>query len=279
MAKKPKMIKGKDAPLAQRLTLLLEGRKGDPLFPSMPRGEGVKLAAYLGADPQQVSQYKKGDTQPEDIYTLVKIADYFSTGKRKISVDWLLGRLPENCLSMDPRVQSAARYTGLSDKSVMALNRISYGSKYHFPDDEGKRFLEMALETSFDLDLPDDKTTKKDWNEEFIEDLEKWGDLEKLGGKDKIDPLEPPKTNYETVFGLFYEMVFPPISSHSEVMFPSGYKVPADVLLKLTNEKDISEFYDELRSRYKPDQSVPDRQFIIEELKNEDEDPDEETEE
>lgn len=260
--RKKKEAAGGTTQFKDRLKLLLDGREDDPNFPRKKKGEGMELAAYLGLDRQSITQYKKGDAEPT-LYNLMRIAE-----KYNVSVDWLLGILPENCSGRDFDEKEAAKYTGLSYESVIALHRISYGTDKHFaPDTQGKQFLDMALETCLEDSLPSDECIEAKAIVHF----------KKLDPEIKDDLIVQGITRkpYKTAFSYFYENVFPSVNAKSQVTVPSGKDEKIKDLLTYLNSKNISRFYASLRKRYKrKDQEPPVQYFVLEELGSE-EDEDE----
>ncbi|MBQ4424571.1 MAG: helix-turn-helix transcriptional regulator [Lachnospiraceae bacterium] len=187
MARKKKEETGINTPLANRLQLIMDGREGDPLFEKKPRGDGKKLAEYLGMSKQTISMYKNGSILPE-VPTLEKIADYYHT-----STDWLLGRFPEDCKSLNAETQRMAEHTGLSQASIEALIMICKGTEHFDPDVKGKEFIDMALrQVKIEIDKQEKKA--KALHDQFIET--------------GIEP-DPTKLELKTVFDDFYRKVIP----------------------------------------------------------------------
>lgn len=74
-----------------------------------------QLADALGITRQSISQYCDGSSQPA-LNKLISIADYFG-----VSIDYLLGR--SDVRAIDPRLQTVALQTGLTEKSLMRLSQ------------------------------------------------------------------------------------------------------------------------------------------------------------
>ena len=225
MATTEEKKKKSNSPFARRLSELIEEK---------PRGEADKLAGYLGVKKGVVSSYKYG-VQP-DFVVLVKIAQYFN-----VSLDWLLGVSAHNCRTSDTDAAGAAKYTGLSDKSVIALHRMSHGTeKYYAPDLDGIDFLDMALETSLETDLLEDKHHEL---------------LKKLAPAVSSDRIA-----YETIFHKFFELIFP--SAQPDAMYllkdpdksdDPGEYAKAEVIKQYMAEREIHRFMDLLREKFNPD--------------------------
>ena len=229
MATTEEKKKKSNSPFARRLSELIEEK---------PRGEADKLASFLGVKKGVVSSYKYG-VQP-DFSVLVKIAQYFS-----VSLDWLLGVSDPNCRTSDTDAAGAAKYTGLSDKSVIALNRMRYGTeKYHAPDIKGIDFLNMALEQTLENDLKDDKHS------------------ELLLKKFKPEKISSKRIAYQTVFAAFFELVSPSVDLGALYLLkPEAPNDPEDpgewanaaTVKRFLLEREISRFFDGLRLKYAPD--------------------------
>lgn len=72
-----------------------------------------ELKETLGVSAQAINQYKIGTSRPS-LENLCKIADFYG-----VSTDYLLGRTGTK--SVNPTVQAAARYTGLSEATINSL--------------------------------------------------------------------------------------------------------------------------------------------------------------
>jgi len=207
-------------------------------------GEEKFKKMLIGTNPGQVSRqsyehWMKGDRTPSAA-NIKSICEMFS-----ISSDWLLGFLPENCSTNNIDVQNAAKYTGLSDKSVIALHRMRYGTeKYHAPDIKGIDFLNMALEQTLEDDLKDDKHA------------------ELLLKKFKPERISSKRIAYQTVFAAFFELVSPSVDLGALYLLkPEAPNDPEDpgewanaaTVKRFLLEREISRFFDGLRLKYAPD--------------------------
>lgn len=92
-----------ELPLAQRLNELIT--------------DVNKLKEALGVSAQAINQYKIGTSRPS-LENLCKIADFYG-----VTTDYLLGRTGTK--SINPTVQAAAEYTGLTEKTIDALRGTS----------------------------------------------------------------------------------------------------------------------------------------------------------
>ena len=72
-----------------------------------------ELAEYLNVKPNVISEFCKGGRVP-NAEQIILIADYFN-----ISADYLLGR--SEIKSVDPDMQAAVKYVGLSETSIKAF--------------------------------------------------------------------------------------------------------------------------------------------------------------
>ena len=88
-----------ELPLAQRLNGLIT--------------DVNKLKEALGVSAQAINQYKMGTSRPS-LENLCKIADFYG-----VTTDYLLGRTGTK--SINPTVQAAAQYTGLSEATINSL--------------------------------------------------------------------------------------------------------------------------------------------------------------
>lgn len=84
-----------------------------------------EIAEKLNCTRQTIANYLSGKPVPSDkLYQLSKILD--------VSIDYLIGI--SDSATMDPDIKAAADYTGLSDRSLLALreyNNIFYNNKDH----------------------------------------------------------------------------------------------------------------------------------------------------
>lgn len=76
-----------------------------------------ELMEHLGISPQAVNQYRNGLSRPS-LENICKIADFYN-----VSVDYLLGRTTTK--NPDPNMQQTVEFTGLSEKSVNAIKKLS----------------------------------------------------------------------------------------------------------------------------------------------------------
>ena len=76
-----------------------------------------ELKEALGVSAQAINQYKIGTSRPS-LENLCKIADFYG-----VSTDYLLGRTGTK--SINPTVQAAVEYTGLTEKTIRALRQTN----------------------------------------------------------------------------------------------------------------------------------------------------------
>lgn len=77
-----------------------------------------EIARVLGCTQQAINQYKAGTSKPK-LDNLIEIAVYYG-----VSIDWLLGR-PGSVKRIEPNLQSACEYTGLSEEVVEFLHNAT----------------------------------------------------------------------------------------------------------------------------------------------------------
>ncbi len=81
-----------------------------------------QLADILGVSRASLEYYEKGKRTP-DIEVLYKLSDYFN-----VTSDYLIGRTDK--IGENTDVNAICKYTGLSEKSIIVLNKINNSSEY-----------------------------------------------------------------------------------------------------------------------------------------------------
>lgn len=142
---RPPKTKDYNSPLAKRLRELCEGKTQQ------------EIADGAGITRQNLGKFLSGETKP-DVDTLEKLAKYFN-----VSADYLLGR--SNVHSIDPNLEAACKYTGLSEKAVKKLNEIDNFLLHYLKPEEIKNhhhisemlsILSEAIEDEFLLNFASD---------------------------------------------------------------------------------------------------------------------------
>ena len=103
------------------------------------------IASECGVKASSISNYQN-DGAECGINNLVKLSNYFG-----VSTDWLLGRAQEK--TVNPDIQAAVRYTGLTEKTIKSLRNTKKefvllnqkffvdSEVYHFKDDPADLFF------------------------------------------------------------------------------------------------------------------------------------------
>lgn len=103
------------------------------------------IASECGVKASSISNYQN-DGAECGINNLAKLAEYFG-----VSTDWLLGRAKEK--TVNPDIQAAVRYTGLSEETIKSLRKANKQfellNKSSFPDSDSYHFKNNPADLFF----------------------------------------------------------------------------------------------------------------------------------
>ncbi|MFB5267039.1 helix-turn-helix domain-containing protein [Paenibacillus enshidis] len=93
-----------------------------------------ELAQILGITRAALSHYEKNRRKP-DFDTLTKLANLFG-----VSIDYLIGRIPQTQIDMEPDVKQFIDHLELSDKNILNRFNLMIDGR-SLSEEEAKRFI------------------------------------------------------------------------------------------------------------------------------------------
>lgn len=261
MGRKKNELAGHDKPFAQRLRALLSGKDGNDATEEEVKentkcGEINKLANAIGVDRTMISRYYKGSIP--DTPQLVQIAKYYH-----VSADWLLGF--QEVRTIKPDIKMIARVTGLSDKSIKALNQLHFGKTERAEYETLEDCLEnQEMQDALSPDGQIDDIEFK-YHTQKIKLLPNAHAIEILNylleydydyniGHSAWDPWED-KTILPSVLDALYKAVFP------QSFIPRGLQKKDPEYAEFLAEKDMKKYIRDLRIRHNKEYGADGKEY------------------